>query len=362
MDNNKSFKSPLSFFEGFFSEGFNKQYDDFLHFDKIIKDSNNDKIAEVIRLYDEEIRKSLSKAKNSTDAAEIMNYYSSNSPSCPNASPDTTKVVDYDHDNDIMTIEECEYQYFPDEDSYCVISKKRYKRSFLEELNALLHSELKKAIEITNDAILQMNMPNTQEIFINKLFMTAAYIINDKITTINNTKYIKPCQQVIISYIQDIEKRYPDYVSREESTYKQFLTPKREKIRSLNMIKKSNQLHFLLGKLKDKEFVERNLDLTTFEMAFDGNILEEPLNIKWIKYHKQYYIGSAARMIQLLEEKKYITPPTDKQLSYIFVKGDGTWINENTAWRTARQNVKRNPNNPILAEIEEIIEELDRKR
>lgn len=362
MDNNKSFKSPLSFFEGFFSEGFNKQYDDFLHFDKIIKDSNNDKIAEVIRLYDEEIRKSLSKAKNSNDVAAIMNYYSSNSPSCPNASPDTIKVVDYDQNKDIMTIEECEYQYLPDEDSYCVISKKQYKRSFLEELNALLHSELRKAIEITNDAILQMNIPNTQEIFIHKLFMTAAYIINDKITNINNTKYIKPCQQVIISYIQEIEKRYPDYVSSDESKYKQFLAPKREEIRSLNMIKKRNQLHFLLDKLKEKGFVERNLDLTTFEKAFDGNILEEPLNIKWIKHHRQYYIGSAAKMIQLLEEKNYITPPTYKQLSYIFVKGDGSWINENTAWKNATKNAKENPNNPILVEIEEIIAELDRRR
>jgi hypothetical protein len=117
-----------------------------------------------------------------------------------------------------------------------------------------------------------------------------------------------------------------------------------------------------LDKLKEKGFVERNLDLTTFEKAFDGNILEEPLNIKWIKHHRQYYIGSAAKMIQLLEEKNYITPPTYKQLSYIFVKGDGSWINENTAWKNATKNAKENPNNPILVEIEEIIAELDRRR
>ncbi|NLE05504.1 MAG: hypothetical protein GX638_11985 [Crenarchaeota archaeon] len=101
MSNNSNI-NPLSFFEDFFSEGFNEKYDDFLHFDKKNLDSDAEESLEAIRLYDEEIRNSLSKAKNTNDVAAIMDYYSSNSPSCPNASPDTIKVVDYDQNKDII--------------------------------------------------------------------------------------------------------------------------------------------------------------------------------------------------------------------------------------------------------------------
>lgn len=108
--------------------------------------------------------------------------------------------------------------------------------------------------------------------------------------------------------------------------------------------------------------MENILSIAIFEKAFDWSVLEAPLNIKWIKKDKQFHNGSIAKMIMLLEEKGYILHPTDKQLAYIFVKGDGSLIDEKNAWKKARANAKKNPNNPILLEIENIIEEFDRRR
>lgn len=244
----------FSFFEFFFPEGFNKKYDDFLHFDKICLDSIKAESLEVLRLHDEEIYDSLSKAKNMDDVAAIKAYHSSNPPEGFISASPKTKVVEYNNDADVMIIEVSDYIYLPEEDSYCKIKSKQYTRNFLDELKTLLYSELEKAIDITVNAIMQMNTVNAQENFIHKLFLTATYIINNKITSISNSKYIPHCQRFLIDYIQEIENRFPDYVSRDESTYKQFLAPKKEEIRSLNMIKKRNQLPFLLEKLKKKDF------------------------------------------------------------------------------------------------------------
>ena len=340
MSNNAgvSNNNPLSFFEDFFPEGFNVMYDEFLNLEKKLSEDNLKLIKEHIKEHDQDLR---SKIKSMDDVYKITETYEVPYYDAP---PQKINVIDYNFDEDIMTIEECDYIFLEDDLSYYIHSKKQYKRVFFDELQTLLDSEIRKTTKATNDTISQPNTIESQKLFIHTLLRTATYIIDKKIPFIDRKTYIPQCQKLLISYIQEIENRYPDSISREKSLYLRYLTKKNPKKEcSLEIVaSKFNRLQVLLDLLKADGFVEQDLKLEEFEQAFNGRELTKPLEIKWTKmYYGKCNYTAVLEMIQQMENKKYLTGGYRyPQLSLIFVRNDGTTIKEDN-WKEANSRKKK---------------------
>jgi len=347
-DNIDSSNNPLSFFEEFFPDGFNKMYDEFLHFDRQydkIKYEIIDRCTyETYKFFDGTYKLITDKSDISTLIGTNWEFFPDGDLECNLPSPKIIESdLEFDLEKDSMLIEKCYCSSLPDCDIAYVCAKEYHKISFKKGLETTLNSELKNAIKITDDAILQKNNKEVTQEFIHKLFLNATRIINHKISVIDKITYILDCQSVLTSYIQEIENHYPDYVSREKSLYLQYLPPKIPKKNcALKMISsKFERLHILLGLLKKDEFVEQDLSLDLFKRAFDGKELTESLKIKWTKiYYGKCNYTSALEMVQQMENKKYIADYNYSQLSLIFVQNDGSPIKE-VGWKEASSRKKK---------------------
>ena len=236
--------------------------------------------------------------------------------------------------------------------------KHQHKKHLPTQLFNVLKPELEKSIQLTDDAI-YANL-GAEKALLDNLLSNMALIIDREVPKISLPKYIPLCTTILRSYISEIETKYSRYISRNKSTYLKYLTPKNAVVNhSLNMKPdKLKDLGKLLQMLKEEEFVEKNLELPLFRKAFDNTLIKEPLGIKWIKWRKgDFYIGSLAIMIDLLEEKEYISKYRVAQLIKIFEKGNGEPIGER-GWYSAKSDAKssiNDPENEILDSIKKII-------
>ena len=232
-----------------------------------------------------------------------------------------------------------------------------YKKILPVELTNILQPELENSLKLTNKALLQKDTVDSQKTFIHTLLSIMALIIDNDVPSISLKKYIPLCQSLLTEYIQKVEQRYPDLISKEKTSYSKYLAPKNPtKNHSLKMIpSKFSRLSVLLEALKEQEFIEKNLPLETFKKAFDGSVLEKPLGIKWIKMSQgKCFYGSALELIEQLEKKKFIDKFNNRQLSNIFIQRDGSLIID---WKGAknRKNNTKKGRGDFLEDIEAIV-------
>lgn len=308
-DNISSINSPLKFFEFFFPKDFDRRYNNFFNSDiyTILLDS---------------------------DIGSNEYFYN---------------VIELKEDDGYIIVEDM-YKENP----------KQYKELFIDEFQYSLKHELNLSIQYTQEALLKKNSKEAQQTLLHSLLSNMAYIIDNSLPLICNQKYLPLCESILLSYIQQIEVRYSDYISREKSIYLKYLTPKSVNASySLNMTgAKFKQLDELLKLLKEEGFVEESLSLEFFKKAFDNTPITKPLNIKWIKLdRKQTYLGGITELMQQLKDKKYIGDFDDAQLSKIFVRADGSSIKV-YSWKSARNNTKPGKSgkrNNILFEIDYVM-------
>ena len=233
--------------------------------------------------------------------------------------------------------------------------RREFERWFEINVSNTLKDEIKKSLNLTDEALLAKDSIDSQKTLVCTLFSKIASIIN-KIPS----EYVSLCQPSLVDYIRKVELQYPHLISRENYTYSKYLTSRSVNAGySLNMEdSKFKQLNKLLSLLKDEGFVEQSLSLELFKKAFDNTPITKPLNIKWIKTdRKQTYLGAITELMQQLLDKKYIKDFEDTQLSKIFVRVDDTIINVNS-WKSARNNTKPGKSgkrNKILDDIDYVM-------
>jgi len=316
MSSISSFENPLSFFQDFFPKGFDDKFGKFF--------------------------------KRPTEECTELHH-----PLGVELVYNPEYMIECNEDEDYVV---CELVF------YCADGniKKGYRKSVLPvELTNFLQPELKNSLNLTNKALLQKDSIESQKILIDTLLSIMVLIIENDVPSISLKKYIPLCQSLLVEYIQKVEQNHPSLISKEKTSYSKYLTPKNPTENHFLKMKTSqfNRLPVLLDALKTEGFVEKNLPLETFQKAFDGSIIETPLGIKWIKiYYSRYYYGSALELIQQLEKKKYIPEFSYKQLSNIFVQGDGTPITEE-GWKEVkyRKGKAKKGRNDILEDIEAMV-------
>lgn len=203
---------------------------------------------------------------------------------------------------------------------------------FWQEVKIIIEEQIEISVDYTKKAILQKDTPKAKKELIHTLFDKMSMII-DRIGQISiGNQFALDFQSILIDYYKKVNKEYPRYVSKSNSSYSKYLIlPKEIKtaIYSLKMITpKLLKIKTLLQELKDYGFLEKNLSVDKFRQAFDGSLIEQPLNIKWMKVvNKECNIASIIQFLDLLKKREYIDSYHPyKRLSSIFVKNNGDKI------------------------------------
>lgn len=315
-------ENPIAFFEEFFPKGFDKFYQDFYNYTITLQIPSDFDFRE----WDDEIAQYVKEA-NEDEGYIIVDY----------------TVFGKDMYSDFRPIEE-------------LIS---YTLYFKDKLVKQLDLEIEKSKKLTLE-ILLIKDTNAQKVFIHTLFSSIAYIIEHNIPQICNRKYKILCQNTLISFMREIMQRYPYLRTQGNATYTKYFntnlgTNENKALQAID--DKLKYLPILFDKLKEDGFIEKKLSYDLFKKAFEGNTIDAPLNIRWIKMRgtKMNYIASLAVMIDKMKEEQFIEPYQDTQLSNIFVRHDGSLIKVGD-WKSFRQSAKKG-NNDILDDIESILKD-----
>lgn len=315
-------ENPIAFFEEFFPRGFDKFYHSFYSFIATLQvpsDLDN-------KEWDDEIAQYVKEA-NEDEGYIIVDY----------------TILGLDMYSDFTPIEKLmPYTlYFKD---------KLIKRLDLEVDNS---KQLILKILLTKDR-------DTQKTYVHTLFSNIAYIIEHNISRICNRKYKILCHNILISFMREIIQRYPYVRTQGNTTYYKYINTNVGNNENKALQVRNDKLKYLpilLDRLKDEGFIEKKLSFDLFKKAFDGNTIDEPLNIRWIKMRgtKMNYIASLAIMIDKMKDMLIIEPYLDAQLSNIFVRQDRTPIKVGD-WKSFRLSAKKG-NNDILDDIDSILKD-----
>lgn len=195
-----------------------------------------------------------------------------------------------------------------------------------------LEEQIEISVNYTKKSILQKDTPKAKKELVHTLFDKMSMII-DRVGQINiGNQFILDFQSALINYYKKVNKEYPRYISKSNSSYSKYLVlPKKNKaaIYSIKMIApKLLNIKKLLQGLQSYGFVEESLSVSIFRQAFDGKEIQKPLNIKWMKtINKECNFASIIQFLDLLMEKEYIDSYQPyKRLSSIFVKNNGDKI------------------------------------
>lgn len=296
--------NPLRFFEDFFSEGFDKLYNDYFNFNtkKVTGTSDDD--------YCEE----------------------------PYYMVECNKVEGY------RIIEEAAFTNVEHE----VTQSKTYFRDKLEDI---LKPQIDIAIRQTIDNI-QPRDKDSQTTYIHTLFTQIEYIINNKLKYITNAKYQSQCKAYLVQYMREIVQRY-SYLADADATYMKLLKePVQNEFTTLLIVPHKQ---YLIPKLYDKlkpKFIEENTTLETFMKAFTGVQLKEgeSLGIKWVfTAYGGCYLGALVKMLDYMIEIGCLSQYDDKQLSNIFVTNEGEYVMpSNWDKRRADANKPKERGEPLI--------------
>lgn len=314
-------ENPIAFFEEFFPKGFDKFYNNFFNYIVTLQIPSDFDYKE----WDDEIAQYVIES-NEEEGYIIVDY----------------TVFGRDIYSDHRPIEEL----IP------------YTLYFKDKLTKQLDLEIDKSKKLTLE-ILLIKDTNAQKVFIHTLFSSIAYIIEHNIPQICNRKYKILCQNTLISFIREIIQRYPYLRTQGNTTYAKYFNTNLSTNENKALQVRSDKLKYLpilFDKLKENGFIEKSLPFDLFKKAFDGNTIDEPLNIRWIKMKgtKMNYIASLAVMIDKMKEEQFIEPYQDAQLSNIFVRQDGTSIKIGD-WKSFRQSGKKGNN--IIDDIDSILKD-----
>ncbi len=236
--------------------------------------------------------------------------------------------------------------------------------SFTNHIESFIDREINISIRYTRESLLRRDSNSAKKGLIHTLFLKFAKIIDDVGTSLLYKKQTLTYQSVLINYIREIEQEYPKLITYSNSSYQKYLSKTAKKDSQVYSLKMSApqllKIGILLKGLKEHGFVEDKLSVHSFRKAFDGSQLEEPLNIKWVKIvNKECNFASILKLVELLVEKGYIQKSNNshelyRKLSHLFVKNDGSFINN---WKQAKYRKTSNKfgKKTSLDELEKII-------
>lgn len=231
---------------------------------------------------------------------------------------------------------------------------------FWVNVKSTLEEQVEISVNYTKKAVLQRDTPKAKKELVHTLFDKMSIIIDNVEKIQIGSQFTLDFQSVIVDYYKRVNKEYPRYVNKSNSSYSKYLNfTKKDKatIYSIKMIApKLLNIKKLLQGLQSYGFVEESLSVSIFRQAFDGKEIQKPLNIKWMKtINKECNFASIIQFLDLLMEKEYIDSYLPyKRLSSIFVKNNGDKI---INWKQAsyRKISNKHSKKKPLDDLKEIV-------
>lgn len=310
MSSISNLSNPLVFFEDFFPDGFNRLYTKFFFvgvvfnnlYDRMCCDFPYQAVREIIETEGYVLRQAIHDGRNSAIIDGKVIRREANAP-----------------------------------------SEKRFY--FRDELETILKPQIDTTIRQTIDNIQLIRDKDSQTTYIHTLFTQIEYIINNKLKHITNAKYQPQCKAYLIQYMREIMQRYPYLVNTVDTTYAKLLNENtQDEFTTLLIVPhKQGLIPQLYDRLKPK-FIDEGTTLETFTKAFTGVQLKEgdSLGIKWVLIERKHtYLGALVIMLDhMVITAGCLNRYTDRQLSNIFVKENGEYVNP-VNWNDRRKAAEK---------------------
>jgi hypothetical protein len=253
-----------------------------------------------------------------------------------------------------------------------------YEVKFSEVLHRMLLRKYYLAIDKIEEGVREHTEETSIRVFLNKLLAETKYILEILNTSRDASKYLL-CRNSVEAIIKFIFKRFSTFVdSLQVELFLESILPKeRPLLLTGGSLVKNNlgiygfswtanpigRSRILYQGLIENGFISNEVDLKTFKKAFEGDLLINPLKIRWIKTLKgKLSKPMILHLIFELEAKNLIENNESKTLifkmiSRIFVDHKGQELKHLEVSDSTVNKNRLNPTEPEIV-LSQIIESL----